>query len=79
MSPQQVFEITYEDFVANAESSIEQIMAWLGETANNADIKHAASLVRTGSVGIGRRARQDFSQTIQHIMQPPMKAYGYLE
>jgi hypothetical protein len=78
ISDEQVFQMRYEDFTCDPQNSLAQITQWLETPCDDDTLKAAVASVRTSSVGKGQAAAGALPNIIKSVLEPPMRAHGYL-
>lgn len=79
IAPERVFQIRYEDFTHDPFTCLKQITRWLDTPRDDDALKAAVSSVRSSSVGKGRAIAETLPNNIKAVLEPPMRAYGYLD
>jgi len=79
IAPGRVFQVRYEDFTADPQGSLTKITRWLDTPRHEDTLRAAVSLIRASSVGKGQAAAEALSDTIKSVLEPPMRALGYLD
>lgn len=79
MAPERVFQLRYEDFTRDPYNSLTEITQWLEIPCDNEILKVAVSHVKTSSVGKGKAVAEAFNYKIKTVLEPPLRAHGYLE
>ena len=79
MAPERVFQVRYEDFTADPQGSLAKIMRWLKTPYEDDSLKAAVSSVRSSSVGKGQAAAEALPHKIKSVLEPSMRAHGYLD
>ena len=79
MALDRIFQVRYEDFTARPKDSLAQITRWLEAPQDEDTLKTATSLVRASSVGKGQAAAATMSDIVKSVLEPPMRAHGYLD
>jgi len=79
MAPGRVFQVRYEDFTADPLDSLAKITRWLHTPRDEDTLRAAVSLVRASSVGKGQAAAEAMPDTIKSVLEPTMRAHGYLD
>ncbi|MGR3572923.1 sulfotransferase family protein [Brevirhabdus sp.] len=79
MAPGRVFQVRYEDFTADPQDSLTKITRWLETPREQETLRAAVSSVRASSVGKGQAAAEALPNTIKSVLEPPMRAHGYLD
>lgn len=77
MAPDRVFDLRYEDFVAEPVAQLERIMHWLGRAPSRSDLVAAAGTIQPTSVGKGRHAASAIDRDTLAVLEEPMKLLGY--
>ncbi len=78
MSPTKVITIGYEEFVANPEQQLALILEFLSFAQTTDQITQACSIVKTGSVGKGKRSSEIDMAKADTLMNSTLSAHGYL-
>lgn len=73
----RVLQLRYEDFINNAEQSLWAITKFLNVEVSSYEISNAASVVRSGSVGKGRRGALNINEQLMAILHSTMERHGY--
>lgn len=79
MAPGRVFQVRYEDFTADPQDNLAKITRWLEAPRDEDILRAAVSSVRANSVGKGQAAAEAMPDTIKSVLEPPMRAHGYLD
>jgi hypothetical protein len=76
--PERVHSIRYEQFVSNPREELVKVLEFLGAELNDEEIDKAVSLVRTGSVGKGKRElKSDETNRILPKLEKTLKRHRY--
>jgi hypothetical protein len=79
MLPERVFQLRYEDFTGDPIGSLAEIARWLETPRDEDSLMFAAASVRASSIGNGQAAAEALSDTIKTVLEPAMRAHGYLD
>lgn len=78
MPPSKVITISYEEFVASPAEQLLSILNFLSHSVTADQVKQACSIVKTGSVGKGKRSSDIDMVKAETLMSSTLSAHGYL-